>query len=81
MLARVLVVTLCLCLSVTSWCSIEMVDGASWFLACRHCVRKGIQVSTKISVLSSGTLSQTPDLENVASACGSSKRVIINLAR
>ena len=35
-----------------------------------------IRVSPKIRVLSSGTLSQTPDLENFASAYRSSKPVI-----
>jgi len=85
MLAPVLAIALCLCLSVclpqvgilSKW-----MDGSSWFwhiwllstyptLCC-----KKVQVSTKITVLPFGTLSKTPDLENFASAYRSSKRVI-----
>jgi len=56
------------------------------FLACRLVLAypalccKEIQVSSKIRVLPRGTLSQTPDLENFASAYRSLKWVI-NLAR
>ena len=46
-------------------------DGSSWVLACRLlstypalCCEE-IQVSTKIMVLPSGTLSHTPDLEEI----------------
>jgi len=45
-----------------------------------YTVLSGIQVSTKISVLPSGTLSQNTDLENFATAYRSSKRAV-NLAR
>ena len=52
----------------------KWMDGLIWFLACRllssyptlYC--KGIQVFTKIRVCPSGTLSQTPDVENFAVA-------------
>jgi len=88
MLARVLVMALCLsvCLSVTSRCSIETVKRIGLFLAWElpsiyptlSC--KEIQISSKIEVLLSGTLLQTLDLEIFATAYRSSKRVI-NLAR
>ena len=64
----------------------KWVDGSSWFLAHRllstrptPCFKE-IHLSTKIRVLPSGTLSQTPDLENFAMAYRSSKSVI-DLAR
>jgi len=42
-------------------------DGSSWFLACRpRLCYKEIQISTKIWVLPFGTLSVTPDLENMS---------------
>ena len=89
MLARVLAMTLCLsvslfvCLSVTNRCSIEMVGEIELaFLACRllstyptRCSEE-IQVCAKIRALPSGTLSQTPDLENFVSAYRSSRSVI-----
>jgi len=53
--------------------------GASFDLYPTFCY-KVIQVTSKIKVLSSGTLLLTPDLENFATACRSSKRVI-NFAR
>jgi len=46
---------------------------------CTLCCKE-IQASSKISVLPSGTLLQTLDLENLATACRSSKRVT-SLAR
>ena len=84
MLARVL--AMALCLSVTSLCSIKRMNGLIWFWGMEAFLVlstprfKEIQVSTEISVLPSGTFSQTPDLETVATAYRSSKRVI-NLAR
>jgi len=91
-LARVLAMTLCPCLSVTSRCSIEM-HGLIFgrFLSTYPTLcSKEIQVSTGTYAAitrsdsddstSSRTLSQTPDLYNFASAYRSSKRVI-NLAR
>jgi len=67
---------LCLCLSVCLSVCLSQVgvlskrmDGSSWFLACRlhstsHtlCCMK-IHVSTKVTVLPSGTLSHTPDFK------------------
>jgi len=86
MLARVAMAQ-CLCLSVTSRCSVEMdgrielVFGVYRLLSTYPSLcYKEIQVSTKINVLPSGTLSQIPDLENFASAYRSSK-CVINLAR
>jgi len=80
-------IRVCLCLSVTSRGILsKRMNESSWFLALELpstrptlCSKK-IRVSPKIRVLPSGTLSQTPDLENFASAYRSSKRVI-NLAR
>ena len=71
---------------VTSRCSIEMGGRIELVFACRllsiyHTLYfKEIQISTEVRVLPSGTLSQTPDLENFASAYRFSKRVI-NLDR
>jgi len=56
-------------------------NRSSWFLACTllstypTLCYKEIQVSTKITVLPSGTMSQTPDLENFALAYRSLYRV------
>jgi len=87
-LARVLAVSLRLsvsvCLSQVGVLS-KWMDGSSWFLArrllstCPTLFFEEIQVYPKIRV-SSGNLSQTPDLENFASAYRSSKRVV-DLAR
>jgi len=61
-------------------------EESSWFLSLElpstHPIlrEKEIRVPSQIRVLPSGTLSQTPDLENFVSAYRSSKRVI-NLAR
>ena len=72
-------VSLSVCLSLTSRCSIEMNGRVE--LVCLICrllstypslCYKEIQVSAKISVLPSGTLSKTPDLENFAPAYRSS---------
>ena len=79
-------VFLSVCLSVTCRCSIE-VDGRLELVFGTYVIRrlfwtyptlcfKEIQVSTKIRVLSFTTLSGTPDLENFASVCRSSNRVI-----
>jgi len=80
-------VAVALCLSLSVWLlqvgvPSKWKDGSSWFLACKLlsaystlCYMK-IQVSTKIMVLPSGTLSKTPDLENFALAYRLSKRVI-----
>ena len=79
MLARVL--AMALCLSITSRCSIEkaerirLVYGVGDPTVCN----KEIQVPSKIRVLPFGTLLQTRDLENFATAYQSSKRDI-NLA-
>jgi len=80
MIARVLAVALCL--SVRSRCSVETAErielvfgtGASFRLS--YTVLKGNSGISKISVLPSGTLSQTTDLENFASVYRSSKRVV-----
>ena len=79
MLARVLAMTLCPCLCVSVCLSVclsqvgvlsKRKDGSSWFLAskllstCPTLCDKEIQISTKVRVLPSGTLSQTAeDLE------------------
>ena len=76
MLARVLVMVPCLCLSVTSRCSIIEMDGqivrSSWVLACIGFFRPILQ-NKGSSLL---TLSQTPELQNFASAYRSPKRLI-----
>ena len=55
-----MVLAMALCLSVTSRCSVETVDGLIWFLAWRllfvQCFKE-IQVYTEIRVLPSGTFS------------------------
>ena len=63
--------SVCLCLSVTSWCSIKsnkrinLVFGiGSFFSTSPTLYFKEIQVSTKIRVLPSGTFSLIPDLKN-----------------
>jgi len=56
----------------------KLLNESSWFLArdlTSTCVKRKFEYLQK-SVLSSGTLSQTLDLENFASAYRSSKRVI-----
>jgi len=76
-------IRVCLCLSVTSRGILsKRMNESSWFWALELpstrptlCSKK-IRVSPKIRVLPSGTLSQTPDLENFASAYRSSKRVM-----
>jgi len=78
-------VSVCLSVSVTSRCSIET-DGwiklifgteASFDLSTYPTLCcKEINVSTNITVLPSGTLSLTPDLNSFATARRSSKRVI-----
>ena len=81
MLARIVAMALCLCLSQVSVLS-KWMDGSSWFLASRllstypTLCYKEIQVYTKIRVFPTGTLSQTPDLENFASVYRLWKRVI-----
>ena len=45
-----------------------------------HCVQKKFRICSKIMVLPSGTLSQTPDIENFALAC-QSVRLVISLAQ
>jgi len=84
MLARVLAVALCLCLPVGVLS--KRLNESVWFLAWELrstystlCCTE-IQVPSKIGVLPSGTLLQTPDLENLITAYRSSKRVV-NLAR
>ena len=78
-------VSLCVCLSQVGVLS-KRLEGSGWFLAWRlpstyHTVcRNEIQVSTKIRVLPSGTLSYTMDLKNFATTSRSTTRVI-NLAR
>ena len=75
-------VCLCVCPSVTSRCSVETDErielgfctGASIHLS--YTVVKVIRLSPKLRVLFSGTQTQTPDLENFATAHRSSKRVI-----
>ena len=85
MLARVLAMALCLCLSQVRVLS-KRLNESGWFLAwdrlstCPTLSYKEMQVLSKIRVLSSGTLLQTMDLEHFATAYRSSKRVI-NLAR
>jgi len=74
MLARVLAMALypyvCLCLSVTSRSSaetderIELVFGMGASFHPSYTVKGKFGYLQKISVLHSGTLSQTPDLEN-----------------
>ena len=86
--AQVLAMALCLsvCLSVSHKSEFDRNGrtnrtgfgmGASFHLS--YTVLKEIRVYSKIRVLPSGTLSQTPDLENFASVYRLSKRVI-NLA-
>ena len=86
-LARVQAMALCLCLvSVTSRYSVERVERIGLVLAWEllftfpTLCSKEIQVPSKIRLLPSGTLLQTLDVEDFATACRSSKRVI-NLAR
>jgi len=85
MLAQVLAMALCLCLSVCHKLVFYQNGYTNragfWhgsFLPTLSC--KEIQVPSKIKVLPSGTLLQTLDLENFATAYRSSKRVV-NLAR
>jgi len=72
MLARVLAMTLCRRLSVTSRCSTEMDGRIQLVLACRLLSTyptlccKETHVSAKITVVPSGTLSHTLDLEKLA---------------
>jgi len=57
----------------------KRMNGLIWVLAWKLLSTlcfKEIHVSTKIRVLPSGTLSQTPDFENFASPYRSSKRVV-----
>jgi len=74
------------CLSVTSRSSVETAECIelvfAWELLSTHPAlrQKQILVSPKIRVLPSGTLSQTPYLENFALVYRTSKRVI-DLAR
>jgi len=79
-------VCLSVCLSQVGVLS-KRLNESSWFLARElHltyptlCYKK-IQVPSKIRVLPSGTLLQTLDLENFATAYRSSKQRVINLAR
>ena len=67
--SRLLHTVTILCVSVRSRISIETDERIEVVLACRllWTVFKEIQVTTKIRVLPSGTLAQTPDLENFPS--------------
>jgi len=78
MVARVLAMTLCPCLSVTSRCSIEtdgqdnLVFGMGASFDQSNTVFKDIQLSPKIRVLPSGSLFQTLGIENFVMAYRSS---------
>jgi len=69
---------------VTSWCSVEngLMNWATFWHGSLlspllHCVKKPCLKSSKITVLPTGTLSQTLDIENFVSMCRLSKCVII----
>ena len=74
-------VSVSVCLSQVGVLS-KWMDRSSWFVACvllstyPTLCYKEIQVCTKIRVLPSATLSQTPDSGNFASAYRLSKRII-----
>jgi len=82
MLAWLLAVVMCLCVSVTRQYCIEMAAWIELIFACRFpsiCATmyfKEIRVPLKIRVLPSGTLSQTLDLENFTTAQHWSENVI-----
>jgi len=83
MLARVLAMTLCpaVSASVTSRSSIETAEQIELFFCMEAFFDLSYTVVRKfryltIRVLPSPAMSQTPDLENFATAYGSSKRVI-----
>jgi len=59
-------------LNESSW-----IFGRRLFSTCPTLCYNEIQISTKIRVLPSGTLSQTPDLENFATAYRSSKLIFV----
>jgi len=81
MLERVLAMALCLSVSVSVGVLSKRLNESDWCLAwgllstCPTLCSKEIQVSPKIRVLSSGILSQTPNLD-LALAYRSSKRVV-----